>query len=254
MPGFGARRPIEKLGFLVVGAQKAGTTALNYYLKRHPQIALPEKKELHFFDDDQRFAAGTPDYQELHAKFRSAPRGAVAGENTPNYLYWPTALERIHAYNPTIKLIAILRNPIERAFSQWNMQRTRGIEPLDFLEAIKTEPERLAQLPPNERRKFAYVDRGRYAGQIARVFDLFPREQVLIINYARFRAEQRTVIDEIYAFLGVAPRSRFSPLEAHGIPYERKPTSGERARVREILEPDIVRLEQLLGWNCDDWR
>src|SRR6266481_6208185 len=135
MFSFGKRR-IEKLDFLVAGAQKSGTTALNYYLKRHPRIALPVKKELHFFDNDELFAGGNVSYEPLYEMFRPARPGSIAGENTPIYLYWRPALPRIRDYNPAMKFIVILRNPIERAFSQWNMQRTRGIEPFDFLDAV----------------------------------------------------------------------------------------------------------------------
>src|SRR5438067_7110090 len=118
---------VQRLTFIVAGVQKAGTTALNYYLKRHPRIVLPVKKELHFFDNDELFAAEKVSYESLHKMFRSGRRSMIAGENTPNYLYARPAMARIRDYNPAIKLIAIWRNPIERAFSQWNMQRQRGI-------------------------------------------------------------------------------------------------------------------------------
>src|SRR5438132_1074466 len=136
MFGFG-KRQVEKLDFLVLGAQKSGTTALNYYLRRHPRIALPVKKELHFFDNDELFAGGNVSYEPLYEMFRPARPGSIAGENTPIYLYWRPALPRIRDYNPAMKFIVILRNPIERAFSQWNMQRTRGIEPFDFKAAVR---------------------------------------------------------------------------------------------------------------------
>src|SRR4029077_12565345 len=110
MFGFSKRR-VEKLDFLVAGAQKSGTTALNYYLKRHPRIALPIKKELHFFDNDALFTGETVSYEALHTMFRPARPDSIAGENTPNYLYWPPALQRVREYNPSIKLIVLLRNP-----------------------------------------------------------------------------------------------------------------------------------------------
>src|SRR2546429_7073426 len=144
MFSFGKRR-IQKVDFLVAGAQKSGTTALNYYLRRHPYIALPIKKELHFFDNDELFAGGNVSYEPLHEMFQPARPGGIAGENTPIYLYWRPALPRIRDYNPAMKFIVILRNPIERAFSQWNMQRTRGIEPCDFLDAVAAEAGGLAR-------------------------------------------------------------------------------------------------------------
>jgi hypothetical protein len=252
MFGFGRRR-VEKLNFLVVGAQKSGTTALNYYLKRHPQIALPIKKELHFFDNDELFAGGNVSYEPLHEMFRPARPGSIAGENTPVYLYWRPALPRIRDYNPAMKFIVILRNPIERAFSQWNMQRARGIEPLDFLEAVEAEPHRIAAAAPKQLRKFSYLDRGRYGEQLARAFRLFPRERFLVIKYEEFRARQHEIVEAVFRFLNLSP-TRFRAVEAHDIPYARKIREEERAAVRKILQNDIGRLEALLGWNCSDWR
>ena len=188
MFGFG-KRPVEKLDFLVAGAQKSGTTALNYYLKRHPRIALPIKKELHFFDNDDLFAGGNVSYEPLHEMFRPARPGSIAGENTPIYLYWRPALPRIRDYNPAMKFIVILRNPIERAFSQWNMQRTRGNRTVRFRgSGPRQSRDRIAESAPKQLRKFSYVDRGRYAEQLERAFRLFPREQFLVIKYETFRS------------------------------------------------------------------
>ena len=252
MFGFG-RRPIQKLDFIVAGAQKSGTTALNYYLKRHPRIALPVKKELHFFDKDELFAGGNVSYLPLHDMYRPARPGSIAGENTPIYLYWRPALPRIRNYNPEMKFIVILRNPIERAFSQWNMQRQRGTEPLDFLEAVEAEPRRIADAAPKQLRKFSYVDRGRYGEQLERAFRLFPREQFLVIKYEAFRAQQGETVEEVFRFLNLKP-VRFRAVEAHDIPYSRKLRDEERAVVLEILKSDIGGLEALLGWDCSDWR
>src|SRR5256886_6289264 len=234
MFGFGKRR-VEKLDFLVAGAQKSGTTALNYYLKLHPQIALPIKKELHFFDDDELFAGGNVSYEPLHEMFRPARAGSIAGENTPIYLYWRPALPRIRDYNPAMKFIIILRNPIERAFSQWNMQRTRGIEPCDFMDAVREEPRRIAASAPKQLRKFSYVDRGRYAEQLERAFRLFPRERFLVIKYEEFRAGQREVVEAAFRSLGLPP-PRFCAVEALGIPYVRKIRGEEGGAVRGSFE------------------
>src|SRR2546423_13242553 len=187
------RRKVERLDFIVAGAQKSGTTALRYFLKKNPQIALPDRQELHFFDDEEIFSQ-TVDYELLHRHFRvrgasgtgvgrALRRGVLAGEVTPSYLYWKPAMERIRNYNPPIKLIILLRNPVDRAFAHWTMQRFKDREPLDFLDALKEERNRLAELPPIESRRFAYVDRGFYSGQLERVFKFFPRVQVKIVKF-----------------------------------------------------------------------
>jgi hypothetical protein len=248
------RRPVEKLSFIIAGTQKSGTTALNYYLRRHRQIALPIKKELHFFDRDELFAGAQVSYESLHRMFGPMSPGTIAGENTPIYLYWRPALERIRDYNAAIKLIVILRNPIERAFSQWNMQRQRGSEPLEFLDAVQAEPSRIAQAAPQQLRKFSYVDRGRYGEQLERAFHLFPRQQLLLIKYEEFRARQKETVEKVFQFLNVPQLRRFKLIEAHNIAYERQMRGEERAAVFDILHNDIARVETLLGWNCSDWR
>src|ERR1700758_2597105 len=182
------RRKVERLDFIVPGAQKSGTTALHYFLRKHPQIALPDRQELHFFDDEEIFSRQPVDYELLHRHFRKRPvrllpvRRGLAGEVTPSYLYWKPAMERIWKYNPQIKLIILLRNPAERAFAHWNMQRFKGREPLDFLDALKAEKERTEEVAPLQCRRYSYVDRGFYAEQLERAFKFFPREQLKIIK------------------------------------------------------------------------
>jgi len=132
------------------------------------------------------------------------------------------------------------------------MQRVRGIEPLDFLDAVRAEPERLAKLPPEKLRKFAYVDRGRYGAQIERALSIFPREQLLILKYEQFRARQHELVADVFRFLKLPP-VRFRSIEAHDIPYQRKIRSEERDFVLIILRNNIAQLERLLGWNCSDW-
>src|SRR5438874_4902574 len=159
------RRKIERLDFIVAGAQKSGTTALHYFLAKHPNITMGDQQEIHFFDDDATFAA-TVDYERLHKHYPLVAPSTIAGDCTPSYLYFKPAVERIWNYNPKIKLLVLLRNPVERAFAHWNMQRFKSREPLDFFDAVREEKTRIAGLPPTEARRFAYVDRGFYAEQL----------------------------------------------------------------------------------------
>ncbi|RYG21799.1 MAG: sulfotransferase, partial [Burkholderiales bacterium] len=110
--------PTPLVNFIVVGVQKAGTTALFDYLGDSPAVALSKVKEVHFFDDETVDWA-KPDYGPYHAQFETADPIALRGEATPIYLYWPHSLERIAAYNPDIRLIVMLRDPVERAWSHW---------------------------------------------------------------------------------------------------------------------------------------
>jgi hypothetical protein len=252
---FGKRHKVERLDFIVAGAQKSGTTALHYFLKKHPQIALPDRQEMHFFDDEEIFARVPVDYELLHRHFPSHIRStSIAGEVTPSYLYWPRAMERIHAYNPRIKLVIVLRNPIDRAFAHWNMQRFKNREALDFLDALKEERRRIAELPPIEARRFAYVDRGFYSEQLERVFKFFPREQVKIVKFENFRERKQKTLDALFDFLGVKRLRNVRDKDRNVVPYERGMRPDEREFLSSVFAGEIARLEQMLGWELSDWK
>src|SRR5207248_8101651 len=130
-------------------------------------------------------------------------RWLTAAEVTTDYLYYPAALERIAAYNPKMKIIISLRHPTERAFSQWNMRREKNQEPLEFIDALKRDREiGLAKNP----RGNAYIARSLYAPQLEKVFNLFPREQVLVFKYETFRADPSAIVDRLFEFLRVAKK------------------------------------------------
>src|ERR1035437_6839293 len=118
-----------KVNFVIGGTQKGGTTALDVFLRQHPEICMAETcKEVHFFDQKKNFA-GQPDYKHYHAFFRPEPPHQVVGDATPIYMYGEAAPIRIKSYNPKMKWILALRNPVERAFSAWNMETKRQAEP-----------------------------------------------------------------------------------------------------------------------------
>src|SRR5437879_12602650 len=133
MFGIGRRRKIDKLDFILAGAQKSGTTALHYFLEKHPRITMGDQEEMHFFDDDGLFS-GPVDYELLHRHFPLLPRSTIAGECTLSYLYWKPAAEQVWKYNPVIKLIVLLRNPVERAFAASIMPPVRGRDALASLD------------------------------------------------------------------------------------------------------------------------
>ena len=247
------RGEIEKINFIVAGAQKCGTTALHYFLEKHPNIALPDKQELHFFDNEDLFSKKI-NYNPLHESFEPIGKSIVAGENTPSYIYWKPAIERIWRYNKEIKLIILLRNPVLRAFSHWNMQRERGYEALDFLDAVREENNRLKEALPFQSRRFSYVDRGFYSEQLERVFKFFPREQVKVIKFEEFRKNQPAVLNSIFIFIGVKPLGNIRNKERNPIPYQREITGTERRYVYKLFQEDIARLEKLLSWDCSDWK
>ena len=248
-----SRRRVERLDFIVPGAQKSGTTALHYFLNKHPRIALPDRQELHFFDDEQIFSRPA-NYELLHQHFGSVPKGAAAGEVTPSYLYWQPAMDRIRSYNPQIKLVILLRNPIDRAFAHWNMQRFKDREPLDFLPALKEEPRRIAKVLSIESRRFAYVDRGFYSVQLERVFGFFPRSQVKLVKFEDFRDRKQETLNGIFDFIGVKRLRIASDKDRNVVPYERAMTAEERKYLADVYAAEIQKLERLLGWDLKEWK
>ena len=250
---FFQRRKVDRVDFVVAGVQKAGTTALHYFLAKHPHVVLLRDQALHFFDKEEHFA-GTPDYRILHDNFKPSRRWKIAGEVTADYLYYKPAMERIASYNPQMKVIISLRNPTSRAFSHWNMRRKTGREPLEFLEAIQRDQKQREETSARFARGDAYIDRGLYTSQIERVFRCFLRNQVLIIKYESFRENYSATIDAIFDFLGIQRLRDVKNTEQNVCPYQRKMTVDERRYVSAIFDEDICKLETLLDWDCSDWR
>jgi hypothetical protein len=247
------RHKIERLDFILAGAQKSGTTALHYFLSKHPDITMGDQQEIHFFDNDALFASHE-DYEQLHKHYPLLAPSTIAGDCTPSYIYHEPAAERIWKYNSRIKLLILLRNPVERAFAHWNMQRFKGREPLDFFDAVREEQTRIAGAPPVEARRFAYVDRGFYARQLARLFKFFPREQVKVVKFEEFRENQRETLASILSFLGRKPLRRVRNKDRNIVPYERAMNWEERVFLYNLFAGDIAKLEQMLGWDCANWK
>jgi Sulfotransferase domain len=244
------RRSVTQVDFIVAGVQKAGTTAIHDFLAQHPEVALLRDQALHFFDKEEHFET-EPDYRILHRNFAPRWRWRVAGEVTADYLYYPRALERIAAYNPRMKIIVSLRNPTERAFSQWNMRREKARESLDFLEALERDQEIGIWDAP---RGNAYLARSLYTPQLDKVFDLFPREQVFLLKYESFRADPFPIVDQIFDFLGVQRKSGLTNKQRNVGSYSRRLTIEEREYADAIFAEDINKIEKRLGWDCSDWR
>ncbi len=246
-------KPLVK--FLIAGAQKAGTTALWSYLRRHPDLFMPRKKELHFFDSEHLFKSVPQRYEAYHWHFRRAKKqGQLCGEATPIYMYWQSAAERIWRYNPSMKLILILRNPIKRAYSHWNMERSRRREKFSFLDAILTEESRCLRAFPLQHRKWSYVDRGRYSRQIERLYRYFPLEQILVLRSEDLLKDHQAVLSKICQFLMVRDISDVQNRIAHQRTYVQPMSQHEWTKLLNIMDQEFLDLEDLLGWDCCHWR
>jgi len=241
----------KRVGFLVAGAQKAGTTALFDYLAELPGLELPAVKEAHFFDDEERVDWRAPDYAPYHALFGDPAR--LWGEATPIYLYWPNALERIRAYNPAIKLILLFRDPIERAWSHWKMEYARGKETEPFGWCIREGRARMADAGPYPgfHRVFSYVERGYYGRQLARTLALFPRDQLLLLGSDELRREPTATIGKLCEFLGIAaPAGNIAPKisrPAADIDYPATLSAEDVAFLQRQFADEMIRFRALAG-------
>jgi len=243
---------MNKLNFIVVGAQKSGTTALDYYLRQHEEVCMANSKELHYFDDESEFY-NKPDYNKYHKNFRCEEHSKVIGEVTPIYMYWTNSIRRIWEYNKKIKLIVILRNPIDRAYSHWNMEVDRGNEELSFSEAIREEVQRTKKALPYKDRVYSYVDRGFYTEQLRNIYRYFDKEQVLVLKNEELKNELNKSLFKISNFLNISNFTSIKNKNIHSREYKKNITKVDFNYLKNIYHWEIKHLESLLDWDCKNW-
>ena len=243
----------ERIGFVIAGAQKSGTSAIFNYLYRHPQVCMDSRKELHFFDRDRFFRGEAPDYAAYRALLSPTSSQRLLGDATPSYMYWEPAARRIWHYNPAMKFIIILRNPVARAFSHWNMFKEQGVETLPFYDALLAEPERRRRAAPRQLKVESYADRGFYTEQLRRIGHLFPASQMLILRSEELRAEPQRTVDRITDFLELDRLAGVQPEDVYSLPYKETMSVQAKDYLFRIYEYEIRQLERMLGWDCSDW-
>lgn len=252
--------------FLVIGAQRSGTSSLYKYLEQHPCVLSSLRKETEYFSS--RWSNGEPWYR---AHFPSRRRRSleqrrrgfdvVTFEASPNYLFHPLAPARASALVPAVKLVALLRNPVERALSHHQHEVRAGRETLRFEEALELEDQRLAgeedrmRADPTYRslawERFSYLARGRYAEQLERWMALFPVERLLVLKSEDLYARPAACYGEILSFLGLPA---WIPSEFRNHSYVGAPPSGSpslssplRQRLAEHFAAPNRQLSSLLG-------
>jgi hypothetical protein len=261
--------------FLIIGAQRAGTTSLFAYVGRHPDVELPRDadaslhwvKELHFFDDN--YWRGTDWYRAffpLVLRQRAARlrgRNLVCGEATPYYLFHPAVPERVAATLPDVRLIALLRNPVERAYSHYQHSRKLKVEKLSFEEAVEAEAARIGGLEEELKKDQpgttakghrahhhhlhrAYVTRSLYADQLERWLEHFPREQLLVVRSEDFLVQPDETFAQVFGFLGVRPW-KVPSYEARNVGSYAPIDPEFRARLEARFAEPNARLSELLG-------
>ncbi len=213
-PGDG--RPL--LGFMIIGAQRCGTTALSRFLSRHSEIGMSNPKEVHLFDRSYY----SPDWtvEQIDTRYRHCfeERAGVriCGEATPIYLFFPEIARELKRYNPELKLIVLLRDPVERAISSYYLEKNRGREPRPLWRALLMEPLRMRRCRDplafgSLTRVCSYRRRGLYSLQLRNLYRSFDREQVLIVRTRDLSERHDATLRRIFAFLGVSEEVRIAP-------------------------------------------
>ncbi|MFQ5493547.1 MAG: sulfotransferase domain-containing protein [Candidatus Dojkabacteria bacterium] len=248
-------------GYLIIGTQKGGTSSLQQqYLTQHPDVLRPTTKEVHYFD--LNFERGSKWYRS-HFPVGALVGNKITGEATPYYLYHPLVPERTHQLLPDVKIIVVLRDPVSRAFSHYNMSVRQKNETEDFEEAIELEEARinnkekkltLGEISYSSEHQFhSYIARGRYAQQLERWFKYYPREQFLITTSDRLKAEPEQVASEIFEFLGLKPYRIDKGRKRNVGEYKSKLDPKIKNKLHEYFAPHNKRLEELiqkkLNWD-----
>jgi hypothetical protein len=230
----------------MIGAQKAATSTLYRMLVKHPEVVGGPEKEMRFFMRED-VDWDDPDYSEY---VRPAKRDTVhlAGDATPDYAIWPHALERMHRYNADLRVILSARDPVERAMSQWSMERDRVPTFPDVPDAIAAyAADRLPDEVPEGVKPWEFLRqtmfvRGLYAQQVRRVLEVFPEEQLLVVDFADIAKAPDATLDRVTDFLGL-PR------------FEQHPRLGHKNKTREDhtgAAPSVDDIGRLVDLYADD--
>lgn len=266
-PGSGRVLP----DFLVLGVAKCGTTSLFDWMCEHPLIARPrmlgfERKEILFFD--YHYAEGVDWYRanfplrtEREAFAAEHGRPFLTGEATATYATGFHVPDRVHRVVPEAKLIISLRDPIDRAYSAFQMSRREGLEDQESFEAaLALEAERLAPEEDRVRRDpyynppppaplgyWSYLQRSRYAEHVARWLERFPREQILFLKFEEMAADPQGALDQVYAFLGLPPHRHAAFPKLNVGAYEDSVSPETRSQLAAYFRPHNERLRELTG-------
>jgi hypothetical protein len=234
--------------FLIIGAQRGGTKPLFRHLDFHPQVTPSQTKEVHFFDE--HYSRGARWYHSMFPPPHEMRPDKVTYEATPQYLFHPDVPARIHAYNPSIRLIVLLRNPIDRAFSAWNMLNGKKGGYASFDDMVLGELAKISRAGIGYPGKGMpdYLQAGIYFEQLTRYFAYFPREQILIMRNRELKREPRKALRTVELHLGLRKHvwqaEEYKPPKLQTPPPPMHPDT--HALLAEFYRPYNEQLYQLL--------
>lgn len=272
--------------FIIVGAAKAATTSLHHYLQQHPEIVMSRDRWTRYFHVE----AGLPNFDAMAKKFGMANKdeserryrmmchagiphtfeaylaqwpvdivGVKLGESSPTYMYQRRALDRIHARFPEVKIVVVLRQPVDRAYSHFLMDLKRGwIKDRSFQEAISMEPTSVPYFWWGMRQ---YFRQSIYSPRLRYMLDVFGRDQVKVLRYDDLVHDPDGYFRELFQFLGVDSSFTIDSSVRHNeagspgnMPEDVPPLAPEfRSFLLGKYQPDIEGVQQLLGWDLSEW-
>jgi hypothetical protein len=251
----------RKPDFIVLGAQKAGTTALYQILKQHSLIKGSNTKEIHYFNNDLWYSENKiTSYHSFFPWPHNVPKKAKLFEITPCYLFHPEVAKRLYNYNPNLKLIIIMRNPAARAFSAWTMYHhhfktgwyREQHDPRTFTEAINEELKNLEHTSYSEDKR-GYIKRGIYHYQIEAFLKYFPKNQLIFIESNELK-EKKETLAQIQSFIDV-PFENITLLQTNQSQVcEKNNFEKDLLKLKEFYLPYNKKLYKLIGreFNWDD--
>jgi len=240
--------------FVVIGAMRCGTSRFYNLLTRHPNVERAATKEIHYFDRSERFERGIEWYRGCFppAQWKNG-RGFITGEATPNYLYHPLVPERMARVVPVARLIALLRNPVDRAYSHYQQSVRRGLEARSFDAAVEEEQARLLKAENEPSRRPTGVGyasnllaKGLYVDQLQRWSRFFDEEQMLVLKSEDFFKHTAETLKQVQSFLSLPYRGVHPPSRRASDSYEPLDSSTRR-RLEAYFEPYNQRLYEYLG-------
>ena len=251
--------------FVIIGAQKSGTTSLYNFIIKHPTIAPASRKELHYFSiyydlGERWYRSNFPTNLSRRRHYKKTGQKLLSGEASPTYFFFPRVSGRMKKDLPDAKLIVILRNPVDRAYSQYQHTLSHNNETLSFEKAIELEEKRCAGereqmikdpgFVPKHFRKHSYLARGTYADQLERWFKHYDRKQFLILATEDLRKNPQRTLDQIFNFLEVPPFQIGDFMDANTRIYE-KMSKDTRKFLVEYFKPHNERLYRMLQRSFD---
>jgi len=245
---------LNQVSVFVGGVQKSGTRSISQYFRQHPDLAVHKKKEGHFFDRQENFINDIPlafALNDYHNNFAVNQSTEILCDITPDYIFRKNAVQRVFNYNPKANWIILLRNPIERAYSSWNMEVNRKTEKLSFEEALHSEL--IGNPEDRSQDRFLYLGRSRYYLQLLNLWKYFPLSQCHIYSAESIWNRPQVTLNKILNSLNIPINNGDSYKHIHKGTYKCGVSEQARKLLKKQLHFELTELPSILGWDKNPW-